>query len=150
MSIVVKRVALAIKAVANDPSVQDYMRLLVKTSTSEHVENWMTEQMAAAAINAMQKPTSDMLEAGEYWIGKHAEEDGGFRMDVNHAYQDMIGVALNGLPPWEWKAMSEWIAENAPSQGEVFDKTPEDDGWEIEGGALRRPIKAGRPNQNEH
>ncbi len=49
------------------------------------------------------------------------------------------------LPPppaeyqYEWKAMSEWINENLPTQqGESVRKTPMDDGWELVGGALRR------------
>ncbi len=44
-------------------------------------------------------------------------------------------------PKYEWKAMSEWLAENAPSQGENQTKTIADDGWELVGGALRRPVK---------
>lgn len=34
--------------------------------------------------------------------------------------------------------MSEWLEENAPSQGESIHRTPADDGLEVVGGALRR------------
>ena len=36
---------------------------------------------------------------------------------------------------YEWKAMSEWLAENKGKN-----RMPSDDGWEFELGALRRPV----------
>lgn len=42
---------------------------------------------------------------------------------------------MENKPKYEWKAVSEWLKENKEPN-----KTMEDDGWELVGGALRREI----------
>ena len=78
MTEMVERGALAVRTVINDPEVMEKLLILRKASTSEHVENWMSEQVARAVIAAMREPTEAMYDAvsatGKMWRETNSTE----------------------------------------------------------------------------
>lgn len=95
----IKDVARALRECANSEETKGGMYLLAKTSTSEHVEQWMTERPARAAIAAMRDPTEKMIEAGT--VGWDAMDGSGIRpmFAPQRPYRAMIDAALSEDKP---------------------------------------------------